>query len=179
MNKAFNKIFWGIMLVYVNVNIGSFDILPNFIGFLLIYFGINELIKETGTRDLNKYRYLAIFFFVVSLFTTIFGGGRLLYFEIFMVFLLLGQIVLFKNILSFGYSKAREINSEDERLKDENINLYLFFAFGEIIAILWFFVTRIDWVGIIVGVFFIVKSIILLVKLNYLRKFDFEDQLEN
>lgn len=40
-----NKIFWGLLFLFLNFNINNVDILPNFVGYLLIAFGMGE-VKE-------------------------------------------------------------------------------------------------------------------------------------
>ncbi|KAA0966864.1 hypothetical protein FQ087_11790 [Sporosarcina sp. ANT_H38] len=45
MAKAFNKIFWGSLLVFFNFYINNFDILPNFLGYLFIYLGLTGLMS--------------------------------------------------------------------------------------------------------------------------------------
>lgn len=41
---GFNKIFWGIILVLLDIRIQGFDILPDFIGYWIIYKGLKELV---------------------------------------------------------------------------------------------------------------------------------------
>lgn len=41
-----NKIFWGLLFLFFNFNINNVDILPNFVGYLLIAFGMSE-VKES------------------------------------------------------------------------------------------------------------------------------------
>ncbi|MBO0588037.1 hypothetical protein [Sporosarcina sp. E16_8] len=45
MAKALNKIFWGSLLVFFNFHIINFDILPNFLGYIVIYLGLKGLIS--------------------------------------------------------------------------------------------------------------------------------------
>lgn len=42
-----NKIFWGLLFLFFNFNINNLDILPNFVGYLLIAYGMSE-VKESG-----------------------------------------------------------------------------------------------------------------------------------
>lgn len=52
MAKYYSQIIWGFVLVYININLGVFDIFPNFIGYILIAYGLdglsesNELYKK-------------------------------------------------------------------------------------------------------------------------------------
>lgn len=43
MAIALNKIFWGSLLVFLNLHIIQIDILPNFLGYLFIYLGLSGL----------------------------------------------------------------------------------------------------------------------------------------
>lgn len=56
MSSGLNKIFWGLILVFLDFNLGingsDFDILPNFIGYLNIAYGF-YLLKEYG--DIKEY----------------------------------------------------------------------------------------------------------------------------
>lgn len=52
MHSSFYLIFWGLLLQY-NIVVKGFDILPDFIGYILIYKGLMTLASQ------NKYFYLA------------------------------------------------------------------------------------------------------------------------
>ena len=43
-----NKIFWGLIFIFVNINLGALDILPNFVGYLLVSSGMKE-VEESQT----------------------------------------------------------------------------------------------------------------------------------
>ena len=43
-----NKIFWGLLFLFFNININQVSILPSFVGYLLIYFGMKEYNTEQG-----------------------------------------------------------------------------------------------------------------------------------
>ena len=58
-------IFFGYLLVFLNARINGFDILPDFIGYLLIFAGINKLAARS--RYFSKASFLALFMSVVSL----------------------------------------------------------------------------------------------------------------
>lgn len=46
MRSSFNKILWGIIFIALHINIGRFDLLPDFLGFCFIYSGCKVLKKE-------------------------------------------------------------------------------------------------------------------------------------
>lgn len=41
-----NKIFWGLLFLMFDINIGSVSIIPDFIGYILIYLGMKEMGAE-------------------------------------------------------------------------------------------------------------------------------------
>ncbi len=41
-----NKIFWGLLFLFFDININEVSILPAFVGYLLIYFGMKEYNRE-------------------------------------------------------------------------------------------------------------------------------------
>lgn len=41
-----NKIFWGLLFLFFDININEISILPAFVGYLLIYFGMKEYNRE-------------------------------------------------------------------------------------------------------------------------------------
>lgn len=43
---------WGYLFIYFNINLGSFNILPNFVGYLLFHSAIKELCDEERELDL-------------------------------------------------------------------------------------------------------------------------------
>lgn len=45
MAKALNKIFWGSLLVFLNFHINHFDILPDFLGYIIIFLGLTDLVS--------------------------------------------------------------------------------------------------------------------------------------
>ncbi len=63
MYKDLNKIFWGIILTLIDINIGWFDILPDFIGYLLIIDGLASLYNKTKQMEFN----ISIVFFVLMM----------------------------------------------------------------------------------------------------------------
>jgi hypothetical protein len=55
MESGFRRIFWGVLFIFVEVTIGSVDILPNFLGAYFIYSGCKKLkeIEESFNRVIN------------------------------------------------------------------------------------------------------------------------------
>jgi hypothetical protein len=63
---AFISIFWGLLFVVLDIRIGSIDlVLPDFIGYILIYKGLTSLAPEH--RGFRRARVLAVVMFFVSI----------------------------------------------------------------------------------------------------------------
>lgn len=54
MYNGYNKMFWGVLITSFNINLGPINILPNFIGFLLIVSGLNTLYQESSFAGFNN-----------------------------------------------------------------------------------------------------------------------------
>lgn len=44
--SGYNKMFWAMIFIIFNFNLGTINLLPDFIGYLLIYFALKELIPQ-------------------------------------------------------------------------------------------------------------------------------------
>lgn len=51
---GYNKLFWGMMFIVFNINLGPINILPNFIGYMLIYAGVNILSSQQKIYEKGK-----------------------------------------------------------------------------------------------------------------------------
>ena len=54
MTTGYNKIFWGFIFLTFHINLGSIKLLPDFISYIIIYFGIKELLEEYNLGSLKK-----------------------------------------------------------------------------------------------------------------------------
>jgi hypothetical protein len=45
-SSGYNKLFWGTVFIILKINIGPIDILPDFVGYLIMFFGICELSSQ-------------------------------------------------------------------------------------------------------------------------------------
>lgn len=65
--SGLNKLFWGFFFMLIDFRIQGFDILPDIIGYVFLYFGINNLISKSDFFDkASKY---CIFMLIASLFS--------------------------------------------------------------------------------------------------------------
>ncbi|WP_216829585.1 hypothetical protein [Alkalihalobacterium elongatum] len=69
-----SSIFWGLLIVFLNFDINGFSLLPNFIGFLLVLFGVREVSKQdTGARVLMPWTNGLIVFSAIAWFSSFIG----------------------------------------------------------------------------------------------------------
>ena len=59
MNRGYDNLFIGFMLVIVDVNVGSFDIIPDVLGYFLIIIALSQLYTDTKIPLFNWLAYIA------------------------------------------------------------------------------------------------------------------------
>lgn len=69
MAKHYSQIIWGFVLVYININLGAFDIFPNFIGYILIAYGLDGL---SDSNQLYKKGIIPAFILAIASIISIF-----------------------------------------------------------------------------------------------------------
>lgn len=52
--SSYNKLFWAMLLITFDINLGPINILPNFIGYILIYSALNELQHQHKIYEKGK-----------------------------------------------------------------------------------------------------------------------------
>lgn len=52
--KGYNRLFWGIIITIFHINIGYINIIPDFIGYILIYSGLNILALQHKVYEKAK-----------------------------------------------------------------------------------------------------------------------------
>lgn len=73
MYKNYNKIFWGLIVSMININLGPINLLPNFLGFIIILLALDNLFKETNNKKFKKAKYMSTLLMLISLVTAISG----------------------------------------------------------------------------------------------------------
>lgn len=99
MNYNYKKIFSGFLLVMLDINIGTFDILPDVIGYIFILSGLRELYSKTGEQSFGIARYFAVWMILSAAFEVATGTFRLIHMPAFpsyaiMIFGALGELIL-------------------------------------------------------------------------------------
>lgn len=78
MQQRYRKIFWGLLVVIFNINIGPINILPDFIGYFMISFAISDIINEFDNKEFRRAKKIANILALYSLilsFADIIGGA--------------------------------------------------------------------------------------------------------
>ncbi|USB32985.1 hypothetical protein [Paenibacillus sp. YPG26] len=92
LSGAFRQLGWGLVLVMININISGLDILPDFIGYIMAAFALNQLGRKH--TSFTKAKWTAVILIAASLVQIIQGLGA--------NFLYLGDKTLQLNLLSVG-----------------------------------------------------------------------------
>ena len=54
MNNGYKKILWGLIFTTFHINLGVIQILPTFVGYIIVYFGIDKIVKDYKLNSLEK-----------------------------------------------------------------------------------------------------------------------------
>lgn len=54
MNNGYKKIFWGFVFATFHINLGAIQIVPTFIGYIILYLGIEKIAKDYNLNSLDK-----------------------------------------------------------------------------------------------------------------------------
>ncbi len=118
MSTGYNRIFWGILLMLFHINLGTFQMVPDFVGYALIQTGINYLKKEMKSPNINRAYVVAYILFAVSAieFTINLIGGNFITPEILSLTILCVALVLrilmFYDILTASSEKIRQFGNQ-------------------------------------------------------------------
>jgi hypothetical protein len=52
--SGYNKLFWGMMFIIFHINLGPISVLPSFIGYMVIYSGLNILSSQHKVYEKGK-----------------------------------------------------------------------------------------------------------------------------
>lgn len=110
MYDGYNKIFWGAVITSFNINLGPINILPNFIGFLMIVSGLNTLYKISS---FVMYKNISTMGMIVALMSFI--GGTIGWFRLGMTnysFLNIIWTIAFITIEFVFFFKVLEVSIE-------------------------------------------------------------------
>ncbi len=80
MEQGFRKIFWGFLIALFNINIGTINILPDFLGYFIIGSGLMTIINGFENKSFRIAHKTANLLFVYTLLLSIFtfiGSGEI------------------------------------------------------------------------------------------------------
>ena len=106
MDVHFNRIFWGMILVFFNFNIGPIDVLPNIIGVIMIATALNGLYQtknEEAFKTGEPYGWIMVGFEVVNLIFKFSGYNSMEASNSSILILLYGQIAAIIRIILLYY----------------------------------------------------------------------------
>ncbi|NDL67536.1 hypothetical protein [Anaerotalea alkaliphila] len=83
MNNSYKHLFSGFLLVMLDINIGSFDILPDVVGYLLVWSGLGELRSNTKIPSFRVARGLSIVLAIGAAFEIVKGTFGLVHLSAF------------------------------------------------------------------------------------------------
>ena len=135
MSTGYNKIFWGFIFLTFHINLGSVELLPDFFNYIIIYYGIKELLEEyklNSLKEASKGCSILIFMSFIKLLITFLisqEGINNIYFNIIWmnVFNIAEMIMIYK--LLIGNSEILKIKNSDLYDNYNNkISLYIIIA---------------------------------------------------
>ena len=117
MGEAYRKIFWGILILTFHINLGPFQILPNFVGYFLMASASAMLFDRYGFILFQKAKHIAVALGVLSLVESLFffmGGSVFAPFSSFgpLLFGVL-ELLFFYHVLG-GHALSLEMNGDKE-----------------------------------------------------------------
>lgn len=120
MGEAYRKIFWGIVILTFHINLGPFQILPNFAGYFLMASAIAMLFDRYGFTLFQKAKYIAAALGVLSLLESLFFfmGQSVFYPFSFLGPLLFGvlELLYFYHVLG-GCALSLEMSGDKEEVE--------------------------------------------------------------
>lgn len=149
ISKGYNLIKWGILLsaLHINLNLKWFgmQIIPAFIGFILIAVAINKMYKAGGERYFSKLKGETVLLVVLSVIQFIVGllfgyadvvGIETIMSPAFLLLVYMYELVVYSDLLNMTvrlYKDNNEIRSADKLRKDRR----LFVKLGMVLAIVY------------------------------------------
>ena len=189
MDRGYQKIFWGLLLVTFHLNLGAIQLLPPFIGWLILISGIRELShrfenSSIATDSFHRGGTIAKALVVLTLLSTIasIAIGRdisespvFMYYPMLIITL---EIIVFFHVLEGTHQIFSTLGFEERALEaSKKLRTYLVFALTSAILLIFALFFNHSPTMIIGLMTAIIAVIYLLVYLNQLKNFWMEDPL--
>lgn len=71
MEKAYKKIFWGLIIATFSINFGSIPIFPAFVGWLIVLSGVSDLEEQISDKQMSIINWCMLGLVLLSLLDTI------------------------------------------------------------------------------------------------------------
>lgn len=139
MSTGYNKIFWGFIFITFHINLGSIQILPNFIGYMIIYYGIKKLSEDYKVKSLeesSKYCSILIMMAFITLvisFAISPEGINNIYFDI--IWMNVFNIVEIMMIYKLLDGSSEVLRVKDNTLYDNYNKISIYIALASIVTV--------------------------------------------
>ncbi len=146
---SYKLIMWGILITAAHITVGRFQILPAFIGHILIFVAINKLQKEVGIEYFASAQKTAKITMIVSVIYWVWCAVILPYSDIltgcFEIFVFVMEISLFGELLN----KTVKLLKENDRVKQadklrKNRMMFIKFYLGVMLVFLLGLIPALD-----------------------------------
>lgn len=184
MDVGYRKIFWGFILTMIHINMEQINIFPPFIGFLVIYYGINHINKSSNQKEFalsSHICFVTIIYSVIMYILTIFWKD----YTLTSLFILMAMAVSsILNILLIFYIFTGSIKVLEERnlsvlssYYSKSIRIYiLIYSLISVIEIISVSLESVTAAGSFAIVGFLL-NIWLLIKIHGLKKIEMYEQV--
>ncbi len=138
LNNGYKMIMWGILISGLHININGFQILPAFIGYLIIILGINKLCESGAGKYFEKIKKTATLVFVLSVASWIVGsflGYEYVLMKMLMILFYLLELVLYADILNMSVKILKDTNRTTEADKMRNNRMLMIKVFLGVIIL--------------------------------------------
>lgn len=182
MYQGYKTIFWGIFFLTFHINIGFLQILPSFMGFVIIYWGIKCILEDYQSPNLYKAKTTTVFAILLSIIGGILDLGLIGFFQSTQLSLLIPisisviELLLFYYLLTGSVELLMSYNLTE--MAESYINktriyiiLFSFLTIMEIIILIF----NIDYLIIIYAMAVILIRIWLMTMCSTLKDTDFKD----
>lgn len=175
MDRYFNRIFWGMILVFFNFNIGNIDVLPNIIGTIMMATALSGLYETKGDEAFKKgepYGWIMVGFEVVNLILKYTGYSLMETSKSSLLLIIYGQIaaivrIIFLYYILKGIFNLGEKNSNFEISSKAKNRWYWTFGCTAVFSALTAFSLNfknglLDWMMLLLGVTMIIVNILVM-----------------
>lgn len=116
--KNYKIIMWGALLSAAHITVGRFQIIPIFIGYFIMYLGVNGLYKEAGIEYMEPVRKTATILLGVSVFYWVWGAFVFPYDELLTECIELLMYVFELSMVGDLLNKSVKLLKENDKVKN-------------------------------------------------------------